>query len=156
MARPVSLDGASTYHGVIFVRRNAGIRRVDDMRGKRFVFVDPATTAGYLLPLHYFHEHGVTDYTKLLAEFYYSGTHEDAIFDVLDGKADVGAAKNTVFDRLAAENPRIASELLVLTKSPDVPENALALRADLDPLIRDALRAALLGMHEDPGAQVPC
>lgn len=150
IARPVDLDDHSTYHGLIFVRQDSGIRTIKDMRGKRFVFVDKATTAGYLLPLDYFIRNGVKDYTKLLKEAYFSGTHEDAIYDVLNRRADIGAAKNTVFDRLARLDPRLRNELIVLEVSPDVPENGLALRASVPAPLRDAIQHALLTMHEDP------
>lgn len=150
LARPVALDNTSTYHGLIFVRKDRGIRTARDMKGKRFAFVDKATTAGYLLPLEYFHDHEIPDYKGYLKEAYFTGTHEDAVYDVLNGKADIGAAKNTVFHRMAKEDPRIGKELVVLARSPDVPENALALRKDLDAPVRGRLKEALLNMHLDP------
>lgn len=150
VARPVALDNSSTYHGLIFVRKDSGIRNARDMKGKRFAFVDKATTAGYLLPLEYFHKNGITDYKGYLKEAYFAGTHEDAISDVLDRKADIGAAKNTVFERMAKADPRVMKELIVLERSPDVPENALALRKDIDASVRDRLKDALLTMHLDP------
>jgi len=149
LARPVSLDGTSTYHGLIFVRKDSGIKSIRQMGGKRFAFVDKATTAGYLLPLAYFKEHG-ENYKTFLKESYFTGTHEDAIFDVLNRKADVGAAKNTVYERLAASDDRIKKELVILERSPDVPENALAVRKDLDIFVKKRLKEALLTMHEDP------
>jgi phosphonate transport system substrate-binding protein len=150
LARPVGLDNASTYHGLIFVRKDSGIRTARDMKGKRFAFVDKATTAGYLLPLDYFHKHGITDYRTFLKETYFTGTHEDAIYDVLNRKADVGAAKNTVFQRLAESETRIMNELVVLARSPDVPENALAFRNDIDPVLRNRMKETLVNMHLDP------
>ncbi len=155
LARPENLDGRSTYCGLIFVRKDSGIRTVRDMAGKRFAFVDKATTAGYLLPLEYFNKNGVKNFRAYLREAYFAGTHEDAIYDVLNKKADVGAAKNTIYDKLAKEDERIKKEMLVLEKSPDVPENGLAVRKDLDGSIKMKLKEALLGMDSDPeGAAV--
>lgn len=150
VARPVAPDNTSTYHGLIFARKDRGIRNARNMRGKRFVFVDKATTAGYLLPLNYFHEHGIADYRAYLKESYFAGTHEDAIRDVLEGKADVGAAKNTVFRRLSDADPRVRDELVILARSPSVPENALALRNDLDPDLSRKLREAILTLPDSP------
>jgi phosphonate transport system substrate-binding protein len=149
LARPVNLNGTSTYHGLIFVRKDSGIKSIREMEGKRFAFVDKATTAGYLLPLAYFKEYG-KDYKAFLKESYFTGTHEDAIYDVLNRKADVGAAKNTVYERLEASDGRIKKELVILERSPDVPENGLAVRKDLDSSLKKKLKEALLTMHENP------
>ena len=150
LARPVAPDNTSTYHGLIFVRKDSPIRTARDMKGKRFAFVDKATTAGYLLPLEYFHKNGISNYKGYLKETYFTGTHEDAILDVLNRKADIGAAKNTVFERLMKADSRITKELVVLERSPDVPENALALRKDVDASLRVRLKDALLKMNLDP------
>lgn len=150
LARPLTLDGQSTYHGLIFVRRDSGIQTIDDMKGKRFVFVDKATTAGYLLPLVFFNEHGVRSYKQFFSESYFAGTHEDAIEDVLNRKADIGAAKNTVYARLAKVDKRVGHDLVILAKSPVVPENALAVKKGLDQSTRARLKEVLLKMHEDP------
>jgi phosphonate transport system substrate-binding protein len=148
IARPEGQDGKSTYHGLMFVRKDSGIRSIRDMAGKRFAFVDRATTAGYLFPLAYFKQHKV-NYRTYLKESYYTGTHEDAISDVLNRKADIGVAKNTVYDRFADSDARIKNELVVLDRSPAVPENGLAVRKDLADDTKRKLTGVLLNMHND-------
>jgi phosphonate transport system substrate-binding protein len=150
LARPVALDNTSTYHGLIFVRKDSGIKTFRHMKGKRFAYVDKATTAGYLFPQEYFHQHGISNCGEYLKECYFAGTHEDAIEDVLNKKADIGAAKNTVYNRIAKANPKIREELVVLARSLDVPENGIALRKDIDESLRNRLKEALLNMHQDP------
>lgn len=155
LARPELSDGRSYYLGYIFVRKDSGIRNVKGMKGRVFVFVDRATTAGYIFPLAYFYENGVSDYRKYLKEIYFAGTHEGAIYDVLNKKADIGAAKSTIYEDLQKRNNRIKDELLILARSPEVPENGLAVRKDLDKDIKDRLRSALLQMHmDDEGKEV--
>ncbi|MBW1995135.1 MAG: phosphate/phosphite/phosphonate ABC transporter substrate-binding protein [Deltaproteobacteria bacterium] len=150
VARPQSINGVSTYHGIIFVRQDSGIKGPEDMMQKRFAFVDKATTAGYVLPLAYFKQHGIKDYKMFLKETYFTGTHEDAIYDVINNKADIGAAKNTVFSRLAVEGSKVNEQLTILERSPEVPENGLAVRQDLDASLKDKLKQTLLNMHHDP------
>jgi len=150
LARPEGENGISTYHGLLFVRKDSRIRTVGDMKGKRLACVDKATTAGYLLPLAYFHENGINDCRKYLKEVYFAGTHEDAILDVLNRKADIGAAKNTVYERMAAQDNNVKKELTILAVSPDVPETALALRGDLEEDLKRKIKEALLAMGQDP------
>ena len=150
IARPESFDGISTYYGMIMVRKDGGIKTAQDMKGKIFAFVDRATTAGYLLPLAYFKENGIDDYQTFLRETYFAGTHEAAIYDLLNKKADICAAKDTVFARLAARDRRLSKELLLLARSPDVPENGLALKKNFDGTIKNELKKALISMDKDP------
>jgi phosphonate transport system substrate-binding protein len=154
LARPVGLDGTSTHHGVIIVRTDSSIRSIRDMKGKRFAFVDKDTMSGYYLPIAYFKKKGV-DHIAYLKEFYFAGTHEDVIYDVLDRKADIGAVKSTVLTGLAIENKRVRNELRILLHTPDMPENGLVVRRDLDPSLKEKLKAAILNMHTDPdGARI--
>ncbi|MDY0213034.1 MAG: phosphate/phosphite/phosphonate ABC transporter substrate-binding protein [Desulfuromonadaceae bacterium] len=149
LARPQYRDGTSSYYGMIFVKKSSNIRTAKDMRGKRMVFVDRATTAGYLLPLAYFKEIGIDDYRSWFSEAYFSGTHEDAIYDVLNGLADIGAAKNTVFYQLAKADKRIVEELEILKMSPHVPANSLAMLKDIPEDLKQGLLEELLTMHQN-------
>lgn len=150
IARPEWEDGTSTYYGIIFVRKDSGINTVEDMKGKRFAWVDKSTTAGWLFPLHYFKDANIADpHTTFLKECYFTGTHEDAILDVLDGKADIGAAKDTVFYRLAKKDKRVIEELQILAESPKVPANSLGLAPHVDKALKDRLTRALLEMADD-------
>jgi len=150
LARPEYPDGFSSYHGVIFVRKDSGIRTVRQMKGKRLALVARATTAGYLFPLILLRRAGVRNHETFFKEVYYAGTHEGTIDDVLDRKADVGVSKNTVYNRFAAGNPRIARDLVILETSNDVPENALALRKDIEEAVKRKLVDALIGINADP------
>ena len=148
LARPHHIEGLSSYYGMIFVRRQSGINSAADTHGKRMVFVDRATTAGYLLPLDYFKENGIEDYTSWFASYYFAGTHEDAILEVLKGYADIGAAKNTIFYQLARQNPQILEDLQILATSPHVPESTFAVRKHLPESLTTLLREQLLSLHQ--------
>lgn len=153
IARPENNLGVSEYYGMIFTRKDSNIKNTKDMEGKIFAFVDKATTAGYLFPMAYLKENGVTDYKTFLKETYFTGTHEDAIYDVLNGKADIGAAKDTVFSRETDKNPRINNELNIIAESLKVPENGLAVRKDLDRSVKKKLKEALLNMNKESDGQ---
>jgi phosphonate transport system substrate-binding protein len=155
LARPVNLDGTSTYHGYLFVRKDSGIHDAASMKGKRMAFVDRATTAGYVFPLAWLRERGVRSTEGYFGEAWFTGSHDAAISAVLERKADVGAAKHSVFDRVRKEDPRVDQEILILASSPPVPSNGLCVRGDLEPDLREALRRSLLALASEPeGANV--
>lgn len=153
IARPLWLDGTSSYHGYVFVRKDSGIQNVRDMKGKTIAFVERATTAGYVFPLAYLKEHGVRDLDGYFEEYYFAGSHDATIAAVLDGRADIGCAKNTIYNLVADRDPRVEDEVVILADSPTVPSNGLGLRPDLEPATKQKLRDVLLGMAEDPSGR---
>ena len=72
----------------------------------------------------------------------------------LNRNADVGVAKNTVYDALKKENPRIDAELKILATSPEFPSHGFFMREALPAEVREKVRKALLAMHEDPAGQL--
>ena len=150
VARPVNLDGNSTYQGFIFVRKDSGIETAEQMRGKSVAFVDKATTAGYLFPLAWLKGQGIKESPKdFFSESYFSGSHDAAIQSILDKKHAIGCAKSTIWERVRKESPRVDQELKILARSLQVPSNGLCVRKDLKPELRDALQRALLGLEAD-------
>jgi phosphonate transport system substrate-binding protein len=150
IARPVNLNGASTYRGYIFTRKNSSINSVERMKKKTFAFVDKATSAGYIFPVAYLKEHGVKDINKYFKEHFFTGSHDSAVYAVLNKEAEIGSAKNTVFDLLAREDPRIKEELVILATSSDFPSNTLSVKKELPPDIKKKLRHTLVEMDKDP------
>jgi phosphonate transport system substrate-binding protein len=150
LARPVNLDGTSTYHGYLFTRKDSGIKNAKDMKGKRMAYVDKATTAGYIFPLAYLKDNGITDTSHFFKETFFAGSHDASIHAVLQKKADVGAAKHSVYDHEAKRDPQVTAELVILAESAHVPSNGLCVRKDLTDDIKAKLKSTLLGLHSTP------
>lgn len=149
VANLVNLEGVSSSKGYIFVRKDSGISGIDDMRGKSVVFVDKATTEGYLFAMSFFRQHGVTDLDAYFSRHYFTGSHASAVFAVLDGRADVGSAKDTVYEQLVSKDGSIRQELNIIARSPAVPEMTLCIKKDLEPELLEKLRTSLLNMGQE-------
>jgi phosphonate transport system substrate-binding protein len=150
VANPVNLSEESTSQGYIFVRKDSGIRSMVDMEGANIVFVDPATMEGYLFPMAFLKQHGVKDLNKFFHRYYFSGSHVSAIFAVLDGRADIGAAKDTFYNNLVSNDPSIEQELEIIARSPKVPEVTLCIKSEIDQDLRERLGSVLLHMDKTP------
>lgn len=154
LVRPVDPDGSSTYHGYLFVRKDSGIKNARDMKNKRMVFVDKTTSAGYLFPLAYLKDNGITDKERFFSKAFYSGSHDAAVSAVLNRKADVGAAKHSIYEQMKKNDPRVERELTILAQSAPMPSNGLCVRKDLDESLKRKLKSILLNLHLDPDGKL--
>jgi phosphonate transport system substrate-binding protein len=155
VARPLWVNGSSTYTGFIFVRKDSGIRTVKDMEDKTIALVHKATTAGYIFQLAYFKEHGIENMEEYFSKIYFAGSHDASAWAVYIGEADVGGGKNHIFNALCEEYPDFKEQMLILAESPEMPSNGLAVRKDLDPLLKKQLKDLLLGLNKtEEGKQV--
>lgn len=153
VARQVNTDGTSTVQGYIFVRTDSGIRTVREMKGKRMAFVDRATVTGFLYAVAFFREQGVKDFNHYFREYYFTGSHDSAVYAVLDNRADVGAADSKVFKRLVGKDPAMRNELTVIAKSGELPDATLCLKRDMPDAQKARIRTVLLQMNRDPAGQ---
>jgi len=153
IARPVWLNNNSTYRGYIFVRKDSGIETVKDMKNKSLVLVDKATTAGYIFQLFYFKYYGINNIEDYFSRVSFASSHDAAAWAVYAGEADIGGAKDIIFNSLMEEYQDFKEQMVVLTESPEVPSNGLAVRKDLNPAIKLRIKTLLLSMHESPEGQ---
>lgn len=155
LVRSVRLDGSTTARGYLFTRRDSGIRSIADMEDARAAFVDRATATGYVFAVAMLKDYGIKDLDDFFSEQYFTGSHESVVYAVLDGKADVGAAKDRVVDRLIEKDPTIRDELFIISSSTDLPDNTLSILSSTPVEFKNKLRETLLSLHQDPmGAEV--
>jgi phosphonate transport system substrate-binding protein len=149
LVRAVQPNGKSTYTGLLFVRKDAGIKRPADMKGRTIALVDPATSAGYLAQKEYLAAHGI-DMEKDL-KIYWAGSHEAAIRAVLSHQAELGGAKNNVVAKFRRENRVFDASVEIINENPKkgLPENTLAVRKGLERVKREKLKKVLLAMNSD-------
>ncbi len=154
VARPINPDNTSTYHGHIFTRKDSNITKAIDMQGKTMAFVERATTAGYVFPLAWLKKEGVNDFTVFFKDYFFTGSHDAAIDAVLNRKADIGAAKNTIFTYYMDSNPRAQKELVIIADSVPVPSNGLCVMPTVSKDTVAKLQAALLGLDKNPSGRL--
>lgn len=150
VARPVSLDGSTTVQSYIIVRKDSGIERVADLKDKTAAFVDRATATGFIFMLAYLRENGINDIDGFFGKYFFTGSHDSAVNAVLDGRADVGAVKSRIFNKMLKADPLIKDELVILARSPELPDTTLCLTSDLGPEDIGRFRKILTEMHNDP------
>ncbi len=155
LVRVLDAQGMASSSGVVFVRRDSGIRDAAGLRGKSMILVDPSTTEGFLFPAVWVQEATGKQLEDHLERISYAGSHSSAVLTVLDGRADAGAAKKSVFERMVATDPSIGAELEIIAESPLLPETTLCVRQDMPEAMRQKIHRILLGMTNSPeGAKI--
>ena len=75
--------GYSYYYTSVYYLRDSGIKSVDDLNGKTWIYPDPASTSGYVLPKLFFDKHGIKPGKTVEA-----GSHPNSVIALLRGQGD--------------------------------------------------------------------
>lgn len=148
LVMPVMSDGSHKRKYYIFVKNNSDIKSVKEMKGKRIVFVDRATS-GYLFALAFFKKNGISNIEKYFKELYFTGGYDSVIYAVLDNRADVGVIDNKTYRRIVEKDPVIKEELNIISESKEFLEINLYIKRDLPLNIKTKIKNILLSMEQD-------
>ena len=98
------------FTGVILVRRDSGIKKVTDLKGKKVSYPARSALAATLMPQYYFQTHGL-DVNRDI-ENLYVGSQESSIMNVYLGNVAAGATWPLPWDAFQKEHPDQARELV--------------------------------------------
>ena len=146
LVKPEKEKGICTYHGVIFVKADSPVKRVEDLGGLSIAMVR-TTLAAHLFPTWRIRQAGLLDGGNA-PRTVFVGTHDDVIRETLDGRVDAGAVMNLRLDAYEAAHPDVRFRRLA--ESGEVPHDSLVIRADVAATVGPELRNAMLGMDKDP------
>ncbi len=139
-------DGKPEYHAIMVTHPKSGIKSIADLKGKTFAFGDKGSTSGYLIPYHHFQKNGI-DPDRYLGRVVYT-RHQAIEMQVTRGEIDAGADYNRNREAMIAEGLIKAADSVVFWTSDPLPNDAVAVRAELakDTAFVSRLRAALVAV----------
>ncbi len=117
---------SSHYRGIIFTHKNSDIRRLEDLKGRTFAFVDQGSSSGFKYPLVTLVKAGIEP-KRDFTEIFYVGNHDAVANSVAGKKVAAGAiwdlelenaekVHGKIFRRLAQTSP-IPREAWISQKS---------------------------------------
>ncbi|PLU65629.1 phosphonate ABC transporter substrate-binding protein, partial [Sinorhizobium medicae] len=86
----VQTDGSTGYHSIMVARKDSGITKLEDLKGKKLGFADPDSTSGYLVPLVTLPEAIGAPVKEYFGETGFGGGHENLVLEVVKGTFDAG------------------------------------------------------------------
>ncbi|MGN6513066.1 MAG: phosphate/phosphite/phosphonate ABC transporter substrate-binding protein [Lysobacteraceae bacterium] len=166
-ALPLLVDernGMSRSRTLVFVRRDAGLRRLEDLRGRSIAFADGASAGAYYMSALQLLEHHLP--MQLLASpldrpggdavgYLFAHSQANVAAWVHRGLVDAGTASDVDWDNPQAMPPALREAFVVVDRSEDYPRALEVVRADLAPAVRERLREVLLQAAADPEAREP-
>jgi phosphonate transport system substrate-binding protein len=147
--------GKPEYQSLIFAKRNSGVNRLDDLRGKIIVFENLKSTSGYFLPKFFLLRNGfkLSEKSRLDAAvtpeemgYIFASSQEKLINLVLTNQAAGGAFSDDDYAKL---DDKAKAEIGVLAQTERLPRYLVSIRKDLAPALADRLKAILIAMSED-------
>ena len=138
--------GKSTFTSRIYVRKESGIKTLDELRGKTMAFVDPSSSSGYTYPMVLLIQRGLVkdrDPKTFFREVMFAGAHDAAMRALLNGHVDAIASFDMAREQYLTD-PAEREKIVFVAETPPIPEAGIAARGGLDPAVFAKVRAALL------------
>ena len=136
------------YNSLIITHKDSGISSIEELKGKRFAFVDSGSTSGFVLPYALFKSRNI-DYEEFFSEYYNAGSHVQVLADIQHHKADAGAISSVQFNKMIKEGKIKKDDFVILWKSEDIPEVLYVARSGLDKDVQTNFNEAMLNVHNE-------
>jgi phosphonate transport system substrate-binding protein len=162
------------YISVAFTKKGSGITSLNDLKGKGFNFVDPASASGHLAPKTMLIKRGINPDKDLKTVF--AGSHPTSVISVWNDKAPAGATNEGNLVRLAASGQiewcaypdgqisKVRTEaeikavfdscpngkIAVLAQTDPIPNTPFAIRQEMPESFKAAVKQALLEIKDQP------
>lgn len=113
---------ASTLFGGVLLTKpeRLDIQSLDDIRGKKLAAVDPASFGGWLIHRLLLKQAGIDPHSDV-GSIVFLGSHRKVVFDVLNGKADVGAVRTGIVEQMEQEGILDHTRYRVLNRQENPP-----------------------------------
>ncbi|TCU25662.1 phosphonate transport system substrate-binding protein [Rhizobium azibense] len=159
----VQTDGATGYYSVMVARKDSGIKKLEEMKGKKLGFADPDSTSGYLVPLVTLPEATGAPVKEYFSSTGFGGGHENLVLEVVKGNFDAGttwaSGVGEFKDGYSSGNLRKMvdkgilnmDDLVELWKSPLIPNGPVVVRSSLNEDMKAKFKAFMMDLPKsDP------
>ena len=141
--------GSPTYSARIFVLKDSGIEKVEDLKGKSIAFADPISESGFIYPLEIMVEAGLLkrgdDPKVVFSDVYFAGGYQQAIQALANGLVDAAGVSQFV-DLLLT--PEQLPKITWIAESKPIPSHLVCVRKGLDKERVDAFKQAMLKLNQ--------
>lgn len=138
--------GKPSYRSVVIANAKSGIESYSDIKGKKMVFGDQASTSSHLIPKTILAQNGLkhdADYAQ-----HFVGSHDAVAVNVANGNADAGGLSEEIFKHVTERKLIDQKDIKVVGYSDEYPQYPWAMRSNLSPELKDKIREVFLGIND--------
>ncbi len=129
------------FRGIIIARKDSGISKVHDLKGKKLSFVDKDSAAGYIFQMLLLSKAGL-DVSRDFTTLPFAKKHDNVIMAVFSGAADAGGIREDDLDKM--KDKVDLSQLRIVAYTDYFPNWPVFAAPKLDKAKEAKIRAALL------------
>ena len=141
--------GKTSFTARVYVRKDSGLKSLEELRGRTIAFVDPSSTSGYVYPMVLLIQRGLVqnrDPKTFFKEAIFAGSHDAAILALLRGHVDAVASFDQAREQYL-KDPAEREKLTWVAETAPIPESGICGREGLDAALVAKVREALLRMR---------
>ncbi|MCC5635340.1 phosphate/phosphite/phosphonate ABC transporter substrate-binding protein [Nostoc sp. CHAB 5844] len=136
--------GRPWYTSVIIANTAKSVNSLKDLKGKRFAFVSPSSTSGFLLPMNAFQSQGI-DPTRDFTTIRYPGSHDKTQKQLAEDLVDAIADDKASFLRSQKAGTLAAAKYKIIWESDPLPAPPIVINTKkFSPEVVSQLRQALI------------
>jgi phosphonate transport system substrate-binding protein len=144
-------NGLDTYKAQIIARADGPIKTLKDISGKKFAYVDPASTSGYLLPAKMFLDQNIKPKETIFAK-----KHDNVVMMVYQHQVDAGATFYSEKTERGIEDarrlvktqfPDVEEKIKIVTLTDSIPNDPIVFRKEVPQKIKEQVTAALIKLQ---------
>ena len=160
----VQTDGSTGYYSIMVARKDSGITKIEDLKGKKLGFADPDSTSGYLVPLVTLPEAIGGPVKEFFGETGFGGGHENLVLEVVKGTFDAGTTWGSGVgefkDGYTSGNLRKMvdkgildmNDLVELWKSPLIPNGPIVVRSSMNDDMKTKFKQFMMDLPKTDAA----
>ncbi len=158
-AQKTYADGSKGYYSVLIVNKDSPYHTLQELLKAQpgtlnFGNGDPNSTSGFLIPSYYAWAKNGVDIRHFFKNVV-SANHEANLLAVANKQVDVATNNTEDFEKFTKAQPARAANIREIWRSPIIPADPIVWRRDLDPALKEKVRAFFLAYGTDrPGADV--
>lgn len=135
------------FKGILVTRKDSGIKRIKDLKGKTICFPAPTAIAATMMPQFYLHQHGINLQRDVLIK--YVGSQESSIMGAYNKTCAVSGTWPPPWELLISQRPKLNREMKIIWETLTLPNNGLIYRDDVPLELVNKVQKLLVELGND-------